>query len=41
MIYHVAAPTVDEVEGSEEHEFLVNVIALVRDAVRVGGGRLC
>jgi hypothetical protein len=39
-IYHVAAPTVDEVEGYEEQEFLVNVIELVRDAVRAGGGNL-
>lgn len=40
-IYHVAAPTVDEVEGREEQEFLVNVIELVRDAVRAGGGKFC
>ncbi len=40
MIYHIAAPTVDEVEGSEEQEFLVSAIELVRDAVRAGGGKL-
>ena len=41
MIYHIAAPTVDEVESSEDHDFLVNVIELVRDAVRAGGGKFC
>lgn len=40
-IYRVAAPPIDEVEGTEEHEFLVKVIELVREAIKAGGGELC